>query len=92
MSEYGLNMRKLLAAFIALESVPPGGGLAAGLRFVQDSEYRKQVLARVDARLRAAIEVVKTAPDNPYKNDEEIAAAILAEIERNKQNGLEEHS
>ncbi len=31
--------------------------------------------------VEAAIAVVKTAPDNPYRSDEEIAGAILKGIE-----------
>lgn len=81
----GPNTRKLLAHFIALEAVPEGGGLASGLNFLADPERRRQGVERAMANLDAALKVVKSAPDNPYGDDDEaIAAAILERVERKK--------
>lgn len=81
----GPNTRKLLAHFIALEAVPEGGGLASGLNFLADPDQRKRGIERAMANLDAALQAVKSAPDNPYGNDDEaIAAAILKRVEQKK--------
>lgn len=79
----GPNAKKLLAHFIAREAVPSDGGLADGLNFLVDTDRRRQGIERAMANLGAALAAVKTAPDNPYGNDDEaIAAAILEHVER----------
>ena len=83
----GPNTRKLLAYFIAREAVPPGGGLADGLNFLTDSDVRRQGMERAMSNLDAALTAVKSAPDNPYGDDDEaIAAAILGRVENAKGN------
>lgn len=78
----GPNAKKLLTMFIARESVPPGGGLADGLKFFTDSEHRKRVIETAMTNLDLSIAAIRSAPDNPYGDDEEvIAAAILLAIE-----------
>lgn len=78
----GPNTRRLLAHFIAREAVPSGGGLADGLNFLADPERRRSGIGKAISDMEAALAVVKTAPDNPYGDDDEaIAAAILAKIE-----------
>ena len=78
----GPKVRTLLAHYIALEAVPPGGGIESGLNFLADAERREQGTRQAMANLAAALEAVKSAPDNPYGDDEEaIAAAILQKLE-----------
>jgi hypothetical protein len=78
----GPNAKKLLAHFAALEAVPRGGGLADGLNFLADPDRRRRGFERAMANLDAALEAVKSAPDNPYGDDDEaIAAAVLERVE-----------
>lgn len=82
----GPNVKKLLAHFIAREAVPIGGGLADGLHFLTNPERRGSGIERAMSNLDAALAAVKTAPDNPYGNDDEaIAAAILERVDRKKE-------
>lgn len=75
----GPNTKKLLAHLIALEAIPPSGGLASGIEFLANP---KQGIERAAANLEAALAAVKSAPDNPYGDDDEaIAAAILDALE-----------
>lgn len=79
----GPNVKKLLAHFIAREAVPSGGGLADGLHFLTDPVRRRQGLEMAMSNLDAALAAVKSAPDNPYGDDDEaIAAAIIERVER----------
>lgn len=78
----GPNAKKLLAYFIAREAIPPGGGIGDGLNFLLDSERRYQGLTKAVGALKAALAAVKSAPDNPYGDDDEaIAVAILERVE-----------
>lgn len=80
----GPNAKKLLAHFIAHEAIPSGGGIGDGINFLVDPERRHSGLERATANLKAALNAVKSAPDNPYgEDDEAIAAAILDRIEAN---------
>lgn len=82
MSKYGPNVNKLITRFIAREAVPPGGGLASGLEFFINPEWRKQVLERAESNAIQAIYLVKSAPDSPFGNDDEnIARELLNKIE-----------
>lgn len=84
----GPNTRRLLAHFIALEAVPAGGGLASGLNFLANPEQRQRGIATAMANLDAALKAVKSAPDNPYGDDDEaIATAILERVEQKKAGG-----
>lgn len=78
----GPNAKRLLIHFIALEAVPKGGGLGDGLNFLIDAERRQRGMEQAMSNLDAALAAVKSAPDNPYGNDDEaIAAAILKRVE-----------
>ena len=78
----GPNVKKLLAHFIALEAVPRGGGFADGWNFLADNDRRRRGMARAMSNLEAALTALKSAPDNPYGDDDEaIAAAILERVE-----------
>ena len=86
MSKHGTNVTKLITKFIAREAIPAGGdGVASAMEFFRNAEYRKKVLAAAEAKAIQAIELIKTAPDNPFGNDDElIAGELLKKIaERN---------
>ena len=81
------NKTKLLKYFLSIHAVPLGGGINDGLRFFTDETYRKEAINKAFADLELAILAVKSAPDNPYGDDENvIAGEILEQIERRKRN------
>jgi len=83
----GPNAKKLLAHFIAIEAVPVGGGLASGLNFLADENLRRKGISRAITNFHNAIELIKSAPDNPYGDDDEaIAGAILERLAEQKAN------
>ena len=82
MSKYGPNVTKLITKFIAREAVPPGGGLASALDFFANAEQRKKVLDAAEAKAIQAIQLIKSAPDNQFgEDDEKIASEILFQIQ-----------
>ncbi len=82
MDKYGPNVRILITKFIAREAVPPGGGLASAVEFLGNPERRKQVLENAEAKAIQAIQLIKSAPDNPFgDNDEQIASELLSKIQ-----------
>lgn len=84
----GPNAKNLLAHLIALEAVPPGGGIQNGLDFLTNPELRKQVAEKAIQKLKEIAKVVKSAPDNPYGDDDEaIFAAVLQKIENERKKG-----
>jgi hypothetical protein len=77
------NVKRLMARFAAREAIPRGGGMADAIQSIitpgRMAELSRNALAKVDL----AIAAMRAAPDNPYGDDEEtIAGAILAEIEK----------
>lgn len=83
MSKYGPNVTKLITKFITREAIPPGGGLADGVEFLRNPERRKQVLESAEAKAIQAIQLIKSAPDNPFGDDDErIASELLSQIHK----------
>jgi hypothetical protein len=80
----GPNVRRLIAHKMSLDAIPPGGGFADAVDFLllgRLSQSGKTATEWVNQAIRA----VKSAPDNPYGDDDEtIAGAILARIEEKK--------
>lgn len=75
------NVVKLIIWIISQKAIPNGGGFADGIKFWTDAEYRKRIMDESKREADAYIELVKTAPDNPYGNDDEaIASAILDQL------------
>lgn len=79
----GENARRLMLHKASRDAIPSGGGMADGIAFLMDTEKMKASFQAATEWTFAAIDVMKTAPDNPYGDDDEaIAGAYLAEIER----------
>jgi hypothetical protein len=79
----GPNMRRLLARVVARRAIPSGGGLADGINFIKDQNRFKQVHRESLAWIDEAINVIRSAPDNCYGDDEEtIAGVIVDEVEK----------
>jgi hypothetical protein len=79
-AKHGPNVTKLILRYAARESIPAGGGVADGLRFFTDAEHRQQVLEKSEAAVMQFIAAIKAAPENPYPDDEAIAAEVLARL------------
>lgn len=70
---------------MALDAVPPGGGVKNVLAFLTDKTAIIDGAKKATAWVEEAIAVVKTAKDNPWGNDDEaIAGEILRQIEEKK--------
>ena len=77
----GPNVKLLYIRFMSREAIPPGGDFDDGAKFLVDEGYRKEVMTRALANMDLAIKAVRSAPDNPYGDDEEaIAEAILQRL------------
>jgi hypothetical protein len=84
----GPNVRKLVAAKMARDAVPPGGGVGNAIRFLTTPGAVTDGARKAQEWVKAAIAAVKAAPDNPYGDDDEaIAAEVLRQIERKKAGG-----
>lgn len=86
--KYGPNMRKLFSEFIARETIPTGtkNGLADAVEFFTNENRRNQVLLKAKSGMENAIAAIKSAPDNPYGDDDEVIAGILLEKIKERRN------
>jgi hypothetical protein len=86
--QIGPNVRRLIACKMAILAIPAGSGkdsFRLGLDAFTNRGKFSSMAAEASAWVQAAIAVMKTAPDNPYGNDDEaIAGAILEGIEQRK--------
>ena len=78
---FGPNMKKLLARVVARAAIPPGGGFADGVRLITTPGALVKLTNTSIDWIDDAILAIRSAPDNPYGDDEEIiAAAILSNL------------
>jgi hypothetical protein len=83
----GPNVRSLIVRKMSLLMIPVGSKepLETGIRALMEPGRIGAVAREATDWVMAAIAVVKTAPDNPYGDDDEaIAGRILADIEERK--------
>jgi hypothetical protein len=71
----GPNMKKLLARVVARKSIPPGGGMADAINIITTPGALLEVTRVSLDWTDQAIQAVRSAPDNPYGNDD-----ILSEL------------
>lgn len=77
----GPNVRKLIAHKMSVDAIPPGGGFNAGIDFILSGKINESA-KRATEWVQKAIAVFKTAPDNPFGDDDEaIADHLLKGIE-----------
>lgn len=78
----GPNVRKLIVHKMALLMIPPGtpNAFQAGITALSTPGSIAAKAKEAAAWVEQAIAVVKTAPDNPYHDDEAIAAEILQRV------------
>ena len=81
-------IEKLTLEFLVLEAIPKGGGIDDGLEFFLNPEKRAKNFSAAKEKANAAIQAVKNSLDNPYRDDEAIAQAILLKLEK-KRRGLD---
>lgn len=77
----GPNVKKLIIWKVSYDAIPNGQGLAAAMGFLSSAQSIASGIRKATEWVEAVITVVRSAPDNPYKSDEEIAGAILKKIE-----------
>lgn len=80
----GPYVKALIAHKMALDAVPPGGGLHSAITFLKDPKRILETARAATKWVEQAIAVVRTAsPPNPYVNadDETIAKEILRQAE-----------
>lgn len=80
----GPNVRRLIVERMSYLMVPPGGELADALGAMIRLGGIEDFARRATEEIEACIASVRSAPDNPYRDDEEIAAAILKGIEEKR--------
>jgi hypothetical protein len=84
--QIGPNVRRLIVRKMALLAIPVGSGkesFSLGLDVITNREKFSSIAAQASDWVRRAIKTMKTAPDNPYGDDDEaIAGAILEGIEQ----------
>ena len=83
---YGPNVTKLILQFVACEAIPTGEEVFGSvMTFFRDADKRKQILNKAETDALSAIKLIKSAPDNPFgDNDEAIAGILLQKIEERK--------
>ena len=81
MNMQGPNVKKLITTRMAQLAIPKGGDVLDGFNFLTSPNLIKDAARKATEWVDEAIAVVKTAPDNPFGSDEEIAGAILARFE-----------
>ena len=74
----GPNEKKMVIRRMAQIMIPPDGGFADGIKALQGDIVG--VSRGASAWVKEVIQVVRSAPDCPWKTDEEIAGAILERI------------
>jgi hypothetical protein len=80
----GPNVKRLIAYRMSQLMVPPGGGITDALESLIKPGNIGAVAKEATSQIEHAIAAVRSAPDNPYADDESIALAILEAIEADK--------
>lgn len=85
MSDFGPNMRALIALFIGDEAIPKGGGMQDALEFFGNDEKRMIVIGSAIKKANALMESVK--PFFNTNSDELIAGELVEKIKQQKRSG-----
>ena len=79
------SVQRLVIRKMSHEAIPDGGGLQDGIAFLLNQDAMNEGYRRAYKWVQEAIDAVKSAPDNPYgDNDEAIADAILAKLDEKR--------
>lgn len=78
-------VQRLVIRKMSHHAIPDGGGLQDGIAFLLNQDAMNEGYRRASKWVQEAIDAVKSAPDNPYgDNDEAIAEAILAKLDEKR--------
>jgi hypothetical protein len=78
----GPNVRKLIIHKVSLDAVPSGGGIADAIGFLSSADNIRNGFHSAQVWVQQCLDAVRSATNNPFKDDEEIAKAILDQIEQ----------
>ena len=79
----GPYKKRLIARCAARIAVPSGGGLQSAMHTIVTPGRMAEIFAEAAALADNMITTMRSTPDNPFGDDEEvIAAAILKEAEK----------
>lgn len=84
--KYGKNVSKLILQFASIYAIPSGkNALDSMLSFCIDADKRRNIFDKAELEALKAIELLKSAYDNPFGNDDEaIAEMLLQKIKERK--------
>ena len=71
---------KLAIHLATIKAIPNNGGIQDGINWLLDQEQMTKDLKQSFEEIEEIIRVVRSAPDNPYEDDEQICKAILDKI------------
>lgn len=89
----GPNVKKLIIHKVSLDAIPKGGGIKAGLEFLQDKERIIKTFRESADWVKQVIQAIRQAKEpNPFKDasDEEIAGELLKKIEERQNEKIRE--
>jgi hypothetical protein len=79
----GPNEKKLITKRIAAVMIPEGGSVLDGFNALTNPARMGQIAKESTKWISVMLEAIKSAPDNPHGNDNEvIAASILKQMEK----------
>ena len=79
------SVQRLVIRKMLHDAIPDGGGLQDGIAFLLNQDAMNEGYRRASKWVQEAIHAVKSAPDNPYgDNDEAVAEAILAKLDEKR--------
>ena len=82
--KHGRNMTRLIATLFANNAIPAGGGFEDCIAALMPGKIQEG-MKRAETEALKIMRVVKSAPDNPFGDDNEaIAGHILLEIAKKR--------
>lgn len=82
----GPNVRRLVCHGFSLLAIPSGDGFLEAVAVLKNPHKMSELMRKATVQAFEWIDCVKSAPDNPYGDDDEaIAEAILAKVEEKRQ-------
>ena len=81
--KHGPNMQRLIATLFANNAIPAGGGLEDGIAALMPGKIQEG-MKRAEAEALKMMLTVKSAPDNPFGDDNEAIAGHLLKLAEEK--------
>lgn len=80
----GPNVRRLIVHKMSQDIVPDSGGFLDAVKVLSTPGALGNHARTATEWVKTVLALVRTAPDNPYQTDEEIAGEILRRIEEKR--------